>query len=165
MEHLQFCFIFSDGVPAYDIGPINEWWVSGFDGGEAALIGISTAFGEYILMEPSDEYASFMEPMREKIFMSKLVIEFLVDEVRPVYEDLLNKLHVSCSIVFHVSLICPHYHQNLPHFVFFRRLCHLKVWSHSLRTVYFAILSLFVTKCRVWIMHHQTAMSLLQLRV
>lgn len=87
--------LFADGVAAMDIGPINEWWVSGFDGGEAALIGLSTAFGEYFLMEPSEEYAAFMRPMWEKIFMSKLVIEFLLDEVEPVYEDLLNKLHVS----------------------------------------------------------------------
>ena len=24
----------ADAVPAKDIGPINEWWISGFDGGE-----------------------------------------------------------------------------------------------------------------------------------
>lgn len=82
-----------DGIPTMDLGPINEWWVSGFDGGETALIGISTAFGEYFFMEPSEEYASFMSPMWEKIFMSKLVIEFLLNEVEPVYEDLLNRLH------------------------------------------------------------------------
>ena len=23
-----------DGVPVKDLGPINEWWISGFDGGE-----------------------------------------------------------------------------------------------------------------------------------
>lgn len=82
------------GVPTMDMGPINEWWVSGFDGGESALIGFNTAFGEYILMEPSETYAPFMEAVKEKIHISKLVIEFLLDEFNPTYEDLLNKLQV-----------------------------------------------------------------------
>lgn len=82
------------GVPAKDMGPINEWYVSGFDGGELALIGFNTAFAEYILMESSEVYASFMDAVKEKIYMSKLVIEFLLDEISPSYEDLLNKLQV-----------------------------------------------------------------------
>ncbi|OAD61349.1 DNA (cytosine-5)-methyltransferase PliMCI [Eufriesea mexicana] len=80
------------GVPTKDMGPINEWWVSGFDGGELALVGFTTAFAEYILMEPAETYASFMDSVKEKIYMSKIVIEFLLDEVNPTYEDLLNKL-------------------------------------------------------------------------
>ncbi|GLH01282.1 DNA (Cytosine-5)-methyltransferase PliMCI [Gryllus bimaculatus] len=83
------------GIPTKDLGPINEWWVSGFDGGEHALVGFSTAYGEYYLMEPSEEYAPFMEAVIEKIFLSKLVIEFLVHEVNPSYEDLLNKLQTA----------------------------------------------------------------------
>lgn len=83
------------GVPTKDMGPINEWYVSGFDGGELALIGFNTAFAEYILMEPSEAYAPFMDAVKEKIYMSKLVIEFLLDEFSPTYEDLLNKLQVS----------------------------------------------------------------------
>ncbi|KAG7199233.1 hypothetical protein KM043_018102 [Ampulex compressa] len=82
----------SGGVPTKDMGPINEWWVSGFDGGELALIGFSTPFADYILMEPSEAYAPFMDPVKEKIYMSKIVIEFLLDEINPTYEDLLNKL-------------------------------------------------------------------------
>ena len=83
------------GVPTKDMGPINEWWVTGFDGGEHALIGFSTAFAEYILMEPSEAYVPFMNTVKEKIHMSKLVIEFLLDEINPTYEDLVNKLQVS----------------------------------------------------------------------
>ncbi|KAG8239320.1 DNA (cytosine-5)-methyltransferase 1 [Ladona fulva] len=60
------------GIPVKDLGPINEWWVSGFDGGESVLIGFSTGFGDYILMEPSAEYAPFMDAVKEKIFMSKI---------------------------------------------------------------------------------------------
>lgn len=88
------------GVPAMDMGPINEWWVSGFDGGELALIGFSTAFGEYILMEPSEAYAPFMEAVREKIHISKLAIEFILDELNPSYEDLLNKLQVISEFIY-----------------------------------------------------------------
>nr|XP_034181295.1 DNA (cytosine-5)-methyltransferase 1-like isoform X2 [Osmia lignaria] len=105
------------GVPAKDMGPINEWYVSGFDGGELALIGFNTAFGEYILMEPSEAYAPFMDVVKEKIYMSKLVIEFLLDEISPSYEDLLNKLQTIVppkgmtkftedSLLRHAQFIC-----------------------------------------------------------
>ncbi|KYQ51853.1 DNA (cytosine-5)-methyltransferase PliMCI [Trachymyrmex zeteki] len=80
------------GIPTKDMGPINEWYVTGFDGGELVLVGFSTACAEYILMEPSETYAPFMDAVKEKIYMSKLVIEFLLDEINPTYEDLLNKL-------------------------------------------------------------------------
>ncbi|XP_033204996.2 DNA methyltransferase 1a isoform X1 [Bombus vancouverensis nearcticus] len=106
-----------NGVPAKDMGPINEWYVSGFDGGELALIGFNTAFCEYILMDPSEEYAPFMDVVREKIYMSKLIIEFLLDEINPSYEDLLNKLQTIVppkgitkftedSLLRHAQFIC-----------------------------------------------------------
>ena len=38
-----------DSVPVMDVGPINEWWISGFDGGEGggcqALIGVGWIYG------------------------------------------------------------------------------------------------------------------------
>lgn len=84
----------TDSVPAMDLGPIAEWYVSGFDGGESVIIGVTTPFGEYYLMEPSADYAQFMERVREKIYMSKIVIEFLIDEKEASYEDLLIRLQV-----------------------------------------------------------------------
>lgn len=30
------------GVNGKNLGPITEWWITGFDGGEKALIGFST---------------------------------------------------------------------------------------------------------------------------
>ncbi|XP_025996917.1 DNA (cytosine-5)-methyltransferase PliMCI isoform X2 [Solenopsis invicta] len=88
------------GIPTKDMGPINEWYITGYDGGELALVGFSTAFAEYILMEPSEAYAPFMDAVIEKIYMSKLVIEFLIHsysvlEIEPKYEDLLNKLQTT----------------------------------------------------------------------
>ena len=35
-------FLPSGGVPAKKLGPINAWWITGFDGGEKALIGFTT---------------------------------------------------------------------------------------------------------------------------
>lgn len=30
------------GIRGKNLGPINEWWITGYDGGEKALIGFST---------------------------------------------------------------------------------------------------------------------------
>lgn len=51
-----------------------------------------TAFAEYILMTPSDLYAPTMTVVQEKIYLSKIVIEFLSDDTEATYEDLLNKI-------------------------------------------------------------------------
>lgn len=44
LVHFQetFFFFFLGGVNGKNLGPINEWWITGFDGGEKALIGFST---------------------------------------------------------------------------------------------------------------------------
>ncbi|KAK0063574.1 DNA (cytosine-5)-methyltransferase 1 [Biomphalaria pfeifferi] len=83
------------GVPCRNMGPINEWFVSGFDGGENALIGFSTGFAEYILMQPSEAYAPFIDQMKVKVHMSKIVIEFLSNNPDALYEDLLNKIQTT----------------------------------------------------------------------
>lgn len=83
------------GVRAKKLGPINAWWITGFDGGEKALIGFSTAFADYILMEPSEEYAPTFALMQEKIYMSKIVVEFLQNNPDVSYEDLLNKIETT----------------------------------------------------------------------
>jgi DNA (cytosine-5)-methyltransferase 1 len=62
----------SDGLPTRRLGPINSWWVAGFDGGEKALIGFTTAYAEYFLMEPSPAYQPIMATMNEKIYLSKV---------------------------------------------------------------------------------------------
>uniref|UniRef100_A0A7N6AY15 DNA (cytosine-5)-methyltransferase n=1 Tax=Anabas testudineus TaxID=64144 RepID=A0A7N6AY15_ANATE len=83
------------GVPAKKLGPINSWWITGFDGGEKALIGFTTAFADYILMQPSEEYAPIFALMQEKIYMSKIVVEFLQKNPDATYEDLLNKIETT----------------------------------------------------------------------
>uniref|UniRef100_A0A4W5Q3A1 DNA (cytosine-5)-methyltransferase n=1 Tax=Hucho hucho TaxID=62062 RepID=A0A4W5Q3A1_9TELE len=83
------------GVPAKKLGPINAWWITGFDGGEKALIGFTTAFADYILMDPREEYAAIFAVMQEKIYMSKMVVEFLQKNPDVSYEDLLNKIETT----------------------------------------------------------------------
>ncbi|XP_055457303.1 DNA (cytosine-5)-methyltransferase 1 [Psammomys obesus] len=83
------------GINGKNLGPINEWWITGFDGGEKALIGFSTSFAEYILMEPSPDYAPIFGLMQEKIYISKIVVEFLLGNPHAVYEDLINKIETT----------------------------------------------------------------------
>ncbi len=80
------------------MGPITEWWVAGYDGGEKAIIGISSEYGDYYLMEPHEEYAPFMAAVNEKIFITKSVIDLLQQndyEDTLSYQDLLDKLEVN----------------------------------------------------------------------
>lgn len=56
------------------------------------------AFADYILMQPSEEYAPIFALMQEKIYMSKIVVEFLQKNPDVTYEDLLNKIEVSSDV-------------------------------------------------------------------
>ncbi|KAG1714242.1 DNA (cytosine-5)-methyltransferase 1 [Nymphon striatum] len=80
------------GVPAKRIGPIVEWWCAGFDGGEKTLVGFSTLYCHYFMMNPSTEYAPYIDNIQEKVFMNKVTIEFLTENPYTTYEDLLHKL-------------------------------------------------------------------------
>jgi DNA (cytosine-5)-methyltransferase 1 len=53
-------------------------------------------------MDPSESYAPFMEIVNEKIFISKVVIEFLLEDINTTYEDLLNKLQVLAPVVMKI---------------------------------------------------------------
>lgn len=55
---------------------------------------LCAAFADYILMEPSEEYSLIFALMQEKIYMSKIVVEFLQKNPDATYEDLLNKIEV-----------------------------------------------------------------------
>ncbi|CAN7984788.1 unnamed protein product [Ixodes hexagonus] len=83
------------GICTKALGPIGSWWTAGFDGGENAVVGFTTPYAEYVLMTPSEQYAPFMDALKEKIYMSKLVIETVVKEPNATYEDLLNKLELT----------------------------------------------------------------------
>lgn len=82
----------NNGVPAQELGPIVEWWISGFDGGNSFLIAFRTPCAEYILMEPNPDYASLMREPKYKALLTKIIVEFLCNTNKPTYEDLLNRL-------------------------------------------------------------------------
>lgn len=83
------------GICTKAMGPIGAWWTAGFDGGENAVIGFTTPYADYVLMAPSQPYAPFIDAIKEKIYMSKLVIETLARDPSTTYEDLLNKLELT----------------------------------------------------------------------
>lgn len=58
------------------------------------------AFADYILMQPSEEYAPIFALMQEKIYMSKIVVEFLQKNPDATYEDLLNKIEVRACLQY-----------------------------------------------------------------
>ena len=59
-------------VPVMDAGPVVEWWVTGFDGGDRHIVGISTAVADYYLNEPSETYAPFMVDLNRKAWITKV---------------------------------------------------------------------------------------------
>ena len=104
------------GIATTEIGPINEWYIGGFDGGEKALIGFATSFCDYYLLAASDTYAPIMNELEEKIFLSKIVVEFLIADDTAEYEDLLAKIQVTVmpngtcltedSLLRHSQFVC-----------------------------------------------------------
>ncbi|XP_072949109.1 DNA (cytosine-5)-methyltransferase PliMCI-like [Epargyreus clarus] len=86
-----------ESIPVKDVGPIIEWFIHGFDGGMRNCITLSTEFGEYNLLRPSAEYTPLMDNLYEKIWLSKVVVEYLEENhyLQPTYEDLLQVVRES----------------------------------------------------------------------
>ena len=86
----------SDAVLVTQVGPIDEWWVAGFDGGDGVIVAFATAFADYILMSPSAEYCDFFDLAHEKIYLSKRLVEVLLrageEAAEWTYEDVLKAL-------------------------------------------------------------------------
>lgn len=57
-------------------------------------MGLTTDYGTYYLMEPSAEYQPIFQKIHEKLKLSKIVIEFLLDKSfeNPTYEDLVQQV-------------------------------------------------------------------------
>ncbi|XP_065218148.1 DNA (cytosine-5)-methyltransferase PliMCI-like isoform X2 [Planococcus citri] len=86
-----------DGVPMRKIGPLTSWWITGFDGGEKAILGVSTELADYYLMRPNSKFEPFLRDANLKMCMVKLVVEFLreSEEDESTYDNLLSKLQVT----------------------------------------------------------------------
>lgn len=83
-----------EGIPAMELGPILEWWLSSYDGGSQVVIGVCTEYADYLLIEPHTSYKKYMTSVTEKIHLSRLVIKSMLhsDYDDPTYEDILNSV-------------------------------------------------------------------------
>lgn len=84
-------FIFSFSYILYKFVIIHRF-IHGFDGGMKNCITLSTEFGEYNLLKPNADYTPLMNSLYEKIWLSKVVVEYLEEYhyLHPTYEDLLE---------------------------------------------------------------------------
>ncbi|KYB29654.1 DNA (cytosine-5)-methyltransferase PliMCI [Tribolium castaneum] len=108
-----------NGIATLDMGPIHEWFIAGFDGGEKVLLGIITNYAQYVLMEPSLEYAPIFKSLQEKTVLFKFVIEFLLSNFSraPSYEELLaavensdNPLLTEEFLLQNAQFVCDQIH-------------------------------------------------------
>ena len=80
----------------HDCGPVEIIWNCGFDGTDKNLIGVTTATADYYLTAPHEFYREVYDEIDFKMFLSKAVIEFLLEahksEEGMDYEDLTSYL-------------------------------------------------------------------------
>jgi len=84
-----------NGVAVSELGPILEWWVS-YGGGDSfhVVIGVSTDYADYFLIEPHTNFKKYTTSVTEKIHLSNFVIESMLDSINedPTYEDILDNI-------------------------------------------------------------------------
>ncbi|CAG2100678.1 unnamed protein product, partial [Medioppia subpectinata] len=74
------------------IGPLQEWWFAGFDGGSQLMIGCESEFASYVLSEPNPRFKSLFTRSTQNMYLTKLVIESLLKTPDSSYEDLVESL-------------------------------------------------------------------------
>ena len=61
-----------NGIPVTQVGPLCEWWISGYGTGENIVLGVSTETAHYYLTAPNEIYAPVYDKIKEKAFLSKV---------------------------------------------------------------------------------------------
>ncbi len=74
------------------IGPLSEWWISGFDGGHEVIIGVESLYASYILSEPHSDYKLLFNKSLQKMFLTKVVIESVLKNPDSSYEELIDSI-------------------------------------------------------------------------
>ncbi|KOB70090.1 Cytosine-specific methyltransferase [Operophtera brumata] len=89
-----------EDVTVKDVGPILTWSVHGFDGGDRNYVAITTAFGVYNLLKPSDQYKPLRDDLYERILVTKVVVKYLEENnyLQPSYEELLEVIRSSTIV-------------------------------------------------------------------
>ena len=67
-----------------------------YDEGKKPIITLTTGFAHYMLGRPSREYLPHYEILEQKVFLSKLVFEFILDEANDdaSYDELVDALDI-----------------------------------------------------------------------
>jgi len=74
------------------MGPINEWWTAGFDGGQNALIGFSTGTALVLL----DFHAIIFSSI---YYISSCLLDFLLNYNHLIHKESCRGLHLSyCDV-------------------------------------------------------------------
>ena len=95
-------------IPAKRLGPLIEWWFSGFDGSDQIVIGVETEFASYILVKANPAYNRFVQHLIEKISLCKLVIEFLTDSPDASYGELIEAIRARSRSLFNGDTLLTH---------------------------------------------------------
>lgn len=88
-----------------NLGPITQWWTSGYVVDKNPDIGITTPYGNYYLLQPNDEYAPYIRNIIEKVYLSRLVISFIKENPNTEFDELVTELQVN-KILFDISDHC-----------------------------------------------------------
>ncbi|XP_049825050.1 DNA (cytosine-5)-methyltransferase PliMCI-like [Aethina tumida] len=85
------------GVPVINIGPIDEWFTAGFDGGDTALVGFQSKLAGYYISLPNFRYKEAFDKFYQKIKTTKYILDYLIkyEWDDPSYNQLLQYLYTA----------------------------------------------------------------------
>lgn len=81
-------------IKGVKMGPIVEWWFTGFDRDDSIQIGIDTCYASYFLRNPHVSYKRFVDRLMDKLNLCKIIIEFLDEFPEANYNDLIDVIQV-----------------------------------------------------------------------
>lgn len=79
-------------IPVKLIGPLNEWWFSGFDSGSSIMFGIESLYALYLLQNPHEIYQPMFAELSSKMYLTKYIIEILQNNPDCCIDELLSLL-------------------------------------------------------------------------
>ncbi|KAF4527425.1 DNA (cytosine-5)-methyltransferase 1-like [Ephemera danica] len=83
-------------------GPMGQWFIIGYDKEDEAELAVSTEYCIGLLDDPSDHYAPTMQSLHRKMFLSKQMVQYILEHINedPQYEEMLEYLeHVILMIL------------------------------------------------------------------
>lgn len=96
------------GVPVKEMGPITEWWFSGFDGSDGLIVGLETCYASYVLMDSHPSYSQVIQSIIDELFLCKLVIETLTSTPELTLTDLIEVISDRSNCRFSEDFLSGH---------------------------------------------------------